>query len=158
MPRKTRKQYKKKNKRGGMNTINKITENMKKTASNMGNDMKKTASNMGDKVRKIGDMATDTKKKTTGFFKFPDFSFFRKKQPEKPPGEQMISRESAPEQMGQRPMEQRPMEQRPMEQRPMGGKRKSRRFIKKKGKVTLQGGRRIRSRKSKTRCRSRRRR
>ncbi len=148
MPRKTRKQYKKKNKRGGMKTIKDMAENMKQKASNMGNDMKKTASNMGDKVSK---MAMDTKKKTTGFFKFPDFSFFRKKQPEKPPGEKMISRESAPEQMGD-------MGQRQMGQRPMGGKRKSRRFIKKKGKVTLQGGRRIRSRKSKTRCRTRRRR
>tara|TARA_A100001015_G_C14999580_1_gene717834 strand:- start:780 stop:1226 length:447 start_codon:yes stop_codon:yes gene_type:complete len=148
MPRKTRKQYKKKTKRGGMNTINEMTKNMKQKASNMGNDMKKTASN-------IGDMAKNTKKKTTGFFSNLKFPFFEnKKQPEKeqPEEKQMTSPESPPEsskQMGQ--MVQQPS-------KPTGGKRKSRRFIKKKGKVTLQGGRRIRSRKSKTRCRTRRRR
>ena len=142
MPRKTRKQYKKKNKRGGMNTIKNMTENMKRKAGDM-------ATNTKNQIDNAKERATKATSEAKGFFSrfIPSFG---KKQPQKQmtPGPAPPAPSGQMGQMGQ--MGQQP--------EPTGGKRKSRRFIKKKGKVTLQGGRRIRSRKSKTRCRTRRRR
>ena len=154
MPRKTRKQYKKKNKRGGMKTIKDMAENMKRKAGDM-------ATNTKNQIDNAKERATKATSEAKGFFsRF--IPFFGKKQPQKQmtPGPEP-SEPSAPSgQMGQMGQTEQTGQMRQMRQQPepTGGKRKSRRFIKKKGKVTLQGGRRIRSRKSKTRCRSRRRR
>ena len=146
MPRKTRKQYKKKTKRGGMNIANRM-RGMTEGADKTMRGMTKGANNT---MKKIGE-------KTTGFFKFPKFSLFGKKTPQdgnKPPQDG-----NKPPQDGNKPESPlAPPVEMQQPSKPMGGKRKSRRFIKKKGKVTLQGGRRRRSRKSKTRCRTRRRR
>ena len=147
MPRKTRRQYKKKNKRGGMShpkiaaAINKSTNGIRNTRDNV-------------------------TRKARGFlsrFKFSNF-FGSKKNPSP---ESNSSNGMSPPQAGPaerpaagstEPGSTAPGSKAPGSTAPaqgQGGKRKSRRFRKKKGKVTLQGGRRRRSRKSKSRRRRR---
>ena len=144
MPRKTRRQYRKKNKRGGMSHSRIVS------AINEG---KKGISNTRDNVTR----------KARGFLsKFSNFFGSKKKQTsESKPLNEMPSRQERPA------AEAGPAAR--SAARPAagstapgpaasgstasgspekGGKRKSRRFRKKKGKVTLQGGRRRRSRKS----------
>ncbi len=135
MPRKTRRQYRKKNKRGGMShpkiaaAINKSTNGIRNTRDNV-------------------------TRKARGFLsKFSNF-FGSKKNPSP---ESNSSNRMSPPQAGPaerpaagstEPGSKAPGSTAPAPAQGQGGKRKSRRFRKKKGKVTLQGGRRRRSRKS----------
>jgi hypothetical protein len=153
MPRKTRRQYRKKNKRGGM-SHSKIT------------------SALNESARGIRNTRDNVTRKARGFLSgFKLSNIFGSKK--NPPPESNSSNEMSPTQ-GE-PTQAEPTQAKPAaagpaagtpapappaqglaQPQPTGGKRKSRRFRKKKGgKVTLQGGRRRRSRKSKSRRRRR---
>lgn len=142
MPRKTRRQYRKKNKRGGMSHS-------------------KIASAINESTKGIMNTRDNVTRKARGLFsRFKLSNFFGSKK--KDPQEQStrasapVASASAPGSApGSAPTASSQSSSAPPASPALGGKRKSRRFRKKKGKVTLQGGRRRRSRKSKSRRRRR---
>ena len=157
MPRKTRRQYRKKNKRGGAANIStKLTEGMSKVTN-------KLETSMGNMRKSASSTRKNLLPELSGW---KNWSLWGKKKapasassaPSSSAPASSASASSAPPTSappGPAPPVSAPP--RPPASAPpaLGGKRKSRRFRKKKGKVTLQGGRRRRSRKSKSRRRRR---
>ena len=142
MPRKTRRQYRKKNKRGGSALWNRITNFVRQGKHNVAATATKVKQGADDARQKVAGVVAGTQKKP-------------RPAPEAAPPAASVSQPPVSQEKRPVSQEQKHVSQ---EQKPgsgTGGKRKSRRFRKKKVKVTLQGGRRRRSRKSKSRRRRR---
>ena len=158
MPRKTRRQYRKKNKRGGADAEKRVTGKMSET---MSETMKKTGENLSKMSEDTKNARQNVTRKARGLFsnwKWPWGKNSNDREPSPPTASTASPPTASPPTASTASAAARPAASSQGPVQGKGGKRKSRRFIKKKGKVTLQGGRRIRSRKSKTRCRTRRRR